>query len=296
MKPLIFNLFEAPTFFNNLIKTLSLERGELELHHFPDAESLIRFKSPVKEKNLIFVASLDHPNTKFLPLIFAAETAKELGARHITLITPYLPYMRQDKAFHPGEGITSKYFATLLSRSFDYLITIDPHLHRWHSLNEIYSMPSNVLHANEVIARWIRTHISSPVIIGPDSESQQWVQEIASLAKSPFLVLNKVRKDDFTVEVSIPDAGVLKDHTPILIDDIISTGKTMIATLSHLKQLQSNPPICIGIHALFSNSAYDDLLKAGASKIITCNTVVHPSNDIDISPLIENALSPLLQP
>jgi ribose-phosphate pyrophosphokinase len=73
------------------------------------------------------------------------------------------------------------------------------------------------------------------------------------------------------------------DHTPILIDDIISTGQTMIETVSHLKKARLRAPVCIGVHAVFAGTSYEDLKKAGAHSIITCSTIPHVSNAIDIS-------------
>lgn len=198
--------------------------------------------------------------------------------------------MRQDKQFNPGEGVTSKYFAALLSHYFDWLITVDPHLHRLHSLSEIYSMPTVVLHAIDPIADWIKKHVEKPILIGPDQESKQWVANVAQKTNAPFIVLEKIRKGDRAVEVSLPQIEQYKNHTPVLIDDIISTARTMIETIKHLKNLHMPSPICIGVHAIFAGNAYEDLLKAGASKIVTCNTIKHPSNGIDLSELVAKSI------
>ena len=222
--------------------------------------------------------------------MFAAQTARSLGAAKISLIAPYLAYMRQDKAFEPGQGITSKYFAELISHYFDDLITLDPHLHRWHTLSAIYNIPTTVLHATDNIAQWIHRHIQKPILIGPDAESRQWVKSIAGKAKTPFLILEKIRKGDEQVEVSIPNIGKHQNYTPVLIDDIISTGVTMIRTVTHLKSLNMLPPICIGVHAVFAGDAYQKLVTSGVEKIITCNTIEHQSNGIDISTNIINLL------
>ncbi len=165
-------------------KTCDLVMGDLTLHLFPDDETYIKINSNVKDQKVILFASLDYPNQKLLPLVFTAQTIKELGAKEVGLLTPYLAYMRQDKQFNPGEGITSKYFAALLSEYFDYLVTVDPHLHRRKSLDEIYKIPTTVLHATTAIANWIKKHIKNPLIIGPDKESEQWVSDIAQKANS----------------------------------------------------------------------------------------------------------------
>jgi ribose-phosphate pyrophosphokinase len=199
--------------------------------------------------------------------------------------------MRQDIQFHPGESITSRYFSKLISNYFDGLITIDPHLHRVHALSEIYSIPATALHATDCIGEWIRTNIPDGILIGPDTESSQWVSEIAHAINMPFTILDKIRYGDDRVDVSLPNIKHYQSYTPILVDDIISTAATMIETVHHLQLLRMKPPICIGVHALFSGQAYEALRHAGAASVITCNTIEHASNQIDVADMIVNALS-----
>lgn len=260
--------------------------GSLEVHHFPDGETVVRITDDVKNKKVVVVCTLHQPNTKALELYFFCKTARSLGAAKIILIAPYLAYMRQDKVFNPGEGITSHYFAGLLSGFVDGLITIDPHLHRIAALDEIYKIPTKVVHAASHIAQWIKQNIPQAVIIGPDSESEQWVAEVAKQAGAAFTVLKKIRHGDRNVEVSVPELDTYRHYTPVLVDDIISTGRTLIETLEQIRKLGMKPAVCIGIHAVFANSAYTDLKKAGAARIVTCNTIPHESNDIDLSDLL----------
>lgn len=266
-------------------------QGELVMRYFPDGESYVRILSEVKDKKVVMVCSLHHPDTKLLPLYFLSKTAMELGAKCTCLVAPYLAYMRQDKQFHEGEGITSRYFASLISSFAETITTVDPHLHRYGSLSEIYKVPTTVVRAADEISKWIKSNIHNPVLIGPDSESEQWVSEVANNAGAPYIVLTKIRHGDRNVEVSIPEVDKYKNHTPVLVDDIISTARTMIETVGHLKNAGMNPPICIGVHAVFAGNAYNDLLGAGAQKVITCNTIPHESNGIDISGLFQSAFN-----
>ena len=281
--PIIFPLFGYDELARIMQKKGHYDLGKISSHQFPDEETVIKIDSNVRDRSIIFIAGLDRPNIKCLPLLFAAETARSLGAAKIVLIAPYLAYMRQDKIFEPGQGITSIYFSKLISHYFDGLITIDPHLHRWHALSEIYDIPTHVLHATDNIAHWIQNHIKKPILIGPDAESLQWVMNIAKKINVPYLVLEKNRTGDSQVEVSIPNIEQYCDFTPVLIDDIISTGMTMLDTIKHLKVLNMPLPICIGVHAVFAGDAYQTLLASGVDKIITCNTIPHVSNGIDIS-------------
>lgn len=272
---------------NTLAKKEQAEIGKAELRYFPDKETYVRVLSDVKQKHVVLVCTLHQPDDKLLPLYFLSQTVKTLGARSVNLIAPYLAYMRQDKVFNEGEGVTSTYFAKLLSGFSDSMITIDPHLHRRSSLAEIYSIPTKVAHAADHISAWIKNNIDKPVLIGPDAESEQWVADVANKAGAHFTVLKKIRHGDNDVEVSVPQVDEYKTYTPVLVDDIISTGRTMIETINHLKKAGMKAPVCIGVHAVFAGNAYYDIQQAGAASIITCNTIPHLSNQIDISDLLK---------
>jgi ribose-phosphate pyrophosphokinase len=157
-------------------------------------------------------------------------------------------------------------------------------------LDEIYTIPSKVLHAADPVAQWIKNNIKNPLLVGPDEESGQWVSDIAVKAGAPFIVLSKIRRGDRDVEVSVPEVDKYKDHTPVLVDDIISTARTMIETVKHLNKAGLKKTVCIGIHAAFVDNAYKDLKDSNVENIVTCNTIPHKSNAIDISGILSDAV------
>ena len=271
----------------------SAERGVVTLRRFPDGESYVRVESSVRGRDVAIVCTLARPDDKVLPLFFLAATARDLGATSVGLVAPYLAYMRQDRRFAEGEGVTSSYFASLLSGSVDWLVTVDPHLHRRASLDEIYTIPTEVVHAAPRVAEWIRTNVRRPLLVGPDAESAQWITAVAEAADAPSIVLAKVRRGDRDVAVIVPDVERWHDHTPVLVDDIVSTARTMIATVRHLRRGGLPAPVCIGVHAVFAKGAYDDLRAAGAAAIVTCNTISHVSNIIDLSGELAHAMTTL---
>ena len=270
---------------------LVADRGDLTLRRFPDGETYVRVTSPVRDRHVALVCTLDRPDDKVLSLLFTAATARDLGAARVGLVAPYLAYMRQDRRFVDGEGITSAYFASLLSRSFDWLVTVDPHLHRRTSLGEIYTIPSEVVHAAPRVAAWIREQVRRPLLIGPDAEIAQWVGAVAEAAGAPSIVLEKVRRGDRDVSVTVPDVERWRDHTPVLVDDIVSTAKTMIETVGHLRRAGLRAPVCIAVHAVFATGAYGELLATGAEAIASCDTIPHPSNAISLARDLAAALS-----
>lgn len=241
------------------------------------------------------VCAFDRPDPKIPGLIYLADLLREYGVRRLILLTPYLPYMRQDVRFKDGEAITSRSFAKLISRYFDGLLTVDPHLHRYDSLDEIYTIPTQVTHAAPAIAAWIRNAINMPVLIGPDAESAQWVKDVADRADAPYLVLDKIRHGDRDVEIEFPALDRWRSHTPVLIDDIISTGVTLAATVRRLIQFGLPAPVCVGVHAIFADDAAENLRAVGAADVVSCNSLDHPTNRIDVCPSLAEALPALLK-
>ncbi|MDO9188161.1 MAG: ribose-phosphate pyrophosphokinase [Bacteroidia bacterium] len=286
MKKIVFSLPGNEALANYIVDSIQADRGVSEFRKFPDGETYVRILSSVEEKDVIVVCTLHQPDAKLLPLLFLCSLLRDLKVRSICLVAPYLAYMRQDKQFNPGEAITSEYFAKLLSSNVDRLVTVDPHLHRRVSMKEIYSIPCEVLHADRLISKWVKKNIPNALLIGPDSESEQWVSEVAKNAGVPFIILQKIRNGDRNVEVSVPQVEEYKNYTPVLVDDIISTARTMIETVVLLNKAGMKPPVCIGVHAVFAENAYEDLIRSGVSKVVTCNTVLHESNAIDIGEII----------
>ena len=231
--------------FNSILLTQSLStqiNGELGLYNareFPDGESYLCITSKVKNRHCLVVADLSHPNSKFLPLLFLLDTLKELGAKSVGLVAPYLSYMRQDRRFIEGEAITSKIFAQSLSRHINYLVTIDPHLHRYHSLDEIYTIPNKVVQGAPALAQWLKNE-SDLFLVGPDVESKQWITSIANVSGHPFVIGEKIRTGDREVNVTLPDLSAYAGLTAVIIDDVIASGHTILRCIDALKQQNIN--------------------------------------------------------
>lgn len=296
MTPLILPLSEADsaTIVNALASLLDAESGVLETRRFPDGETYLRVHAEVARRDVVIAGSLERPDDKLVRLYLLAHTLRDLGARSVILAAPYLAYLRQDRVFHPGEGISARHIAHWLSGALDGLVTVDPHLHRIHTLGEVYRCPTHVVAAAPAIARWIAANVDEPLLLGPDSESEQWVAHVASLAQCPYVVLEKQRRGDRDVKVSVPQVERWRERSPVLMDDIVSTARTMIAAVRHLQTAGLRPPVCVAVHPIFADTAYHDLLRAGAGRVASCNSIPHPSNAIDIHPLVADAVHRLL--
>ena len=288
--PMIFALPEDWRFAERLAACAGLELGSMTTRRFPDGETYMRLNSSVAGRQVGIVCSLHQPNEKILPLIFLADAARSLAATRVGLVAPYLAYMRQDTRFRAGEAITSRSFARLVSRAHDWLITVDPHLHRIHQLGDVYMVPSLALHAATDLGRWIARSVENPIVVGPDEESAQWASAVADAAGSPWTALTKVRHGDSSVDVHIPDFEPFLGHTPVLVDDIISSGQTMVDVIRQFRDGGMAPPVCVAVHAVLCPGASEALLAAGASAVVTTNTIPHPTNGIDIVPMLASAV------
>jgi ribose-phosphate pyrophosphokinase len=291
--PVVFALAAHPLHGSLCVK-LSATKGMTNTRSFPDGESYLRVVTPVKNCHCIIISDLSNPDKKFLPLVFLAATLRELGALSVGLVAPYLSYMRQDRRFVEGEAVTSRIFSQQISSVVDWLVTVDPHLHRYHSLDEIYSIPSRVVQGAPALADWLHNQ-HKLLLVGPDAESEQWVSQIALHSGHPFIVGTKERFGDRDVRVSLPDLSRFQGYTAVIVDDVISSGQTLLKCIkalqaNHLQRIQ-----CIAVHGIFADQSDQTLLENGLEKLVTTNTIPHVSNAIDVSGLLVNPVNECLQ-
>ena len=294
MTALCISFPEGAHFGKRLAGLLGVAHGEVELHRFPDAETRVRLAADCAGQRVILICGGHDPNALALPMYFAARTARDLGASNVGLVAPYLAYMRQDTRFVPGEAISAVAYADFLSESFDWIATVDPHLHRIHSLDRIFTIPALCVASAPAIAAWISAKVEHPVIVGPDSESAQWVREVARALGVPWTVLAKTRAGDRDVAVSVPDPAILQGRNPVLVDDIASSGHTLAQAATALRNQGAPAPTCIVVHALMSEGAGPALQAAGVTRMVSTNTIAHSTNAIDVAPLLAHGIRGLL--
>ncbi len=289
MQRLILPLPGNEAFAAQLAEATGAELGRIETRRFPDGESYVRLHGDPAGRAVDLVCTLARPDAAFTTLVFAADCARELGAGEVNLVAPYLAYMRQDKRFQPGEAVTSLSFARLLSSTFDALLTADPHLHRHPSLSALYTLPTATLHAAPLLADWIAANVARPLVVGPDEESEQWAGAIAARIGAPHVVLRKTRHGDRSVDIELPDLSAWRGHTPVLVDDIASSGRTLAVAARKLVEQGLPTPECVVVHALLADDAYAELLRVFA-RFTSTDAVPHPSNRIALAPLFADAL------
>jgi ribose-phosphate pyrophosphokinase len=289
--PLILALPGGERLAVRLSRQLRGAPGSLAIHRFPDGETRVGISGVAAGRTVILVGSLDRPDSKILPLVFAAATAREMGATSVGLVAPYLAYLRQDAAFRPGEGVSARHFARILSDAVSWLVTVDPHLHRIHDLGELYSIRTETVHAAPLLARWIRDQVRRPLIMGPDAESAQWVEQVASRVGAPWVTLAKRRRGDHTVELSLPPMPGLEGLQPVLVDDIVSSGGTMLAAARLLRAAGFAQPQIVAVHAVAAEGAAENFERTGGLELVSCNTIDHPTNRIDVTGAVLTAVA-----
>jgi len=295
MDPILFTMPGNEEFGVQLRLFLTCTAGDMQIRHFADNESRPRLFTGVAARDVIFVCTLDHPDQKILALCLAAGVARELGARSVGFVIPYLPYMRQDARFDEMEGNVAVHFARLISSCCDWLVTVDPHLQSYPYFSDIFTAATRVVPAAPEVAKWIAENVSQPIIFGSDAESEHWLAEIAAAADCPYAMMSRTDIGDNDVEISIPDASFWIGMSPVLIEDTVSTARTMTAAMKRIKDAGLAPPVCIAIHPLFSLDTYTGLHAGPVDRIVSCNTVCHTTNRINLCQPIALAIGEMME-
>ena len=265
----------------------------IERHDFPDGEFKLKLPPTLSGRAVLF-RSLNHPNEKLVELLFAAKTARQLGVQHLTLVVPYLAYMRQDIAFVPGEVVSQRIVGDLLASLFDAVITLDPHLHRVASLQEAVPVKDAInISAAPTLGNLVVQKRVNPFLIGPDEESAQWVAQAAASHRLDYAVATKTRIGDRSVDIALPPIDV-KGRAVVLLDDIASSGHTL-ARAAELLLLAGAASVDVAVtHALFDSQAEALIKKAGVEQIWSTDCIAHSSNAVSVMPAITQVLTKLI--
>jgi ribose-phosphate pyrophosphokinase len=261
----------------------------IERHTFPDGETRLRLP-PALPGDVVLLRGLQQPNAKLAELMLAAAGARELGAARLTLVSPYLAYMRQDIAFTPGEVVSQRHLGRLLATGFDAVVTVDPHLHRVATMDEVVPGRRGVaLTAAPLLGEFIAGRVPGALLLGPDEEAGQWVRVAAAAGGLDHAICSKQRNGDRDVDVALPSVSVA-GRAVVLLDDLASTGRTLIeAARGAFAQGAATVDVAV-THGLFIGDAIEQIRAAGVRHIWSTDSVPHASNAVSVVPLLAAAL------
>lgn len=272
-----------------LAEAASLPASRIERHRFPDGELKLRLPTGLPRRVAVY-RSLDNPNEKLVELLIVSQTARSLGAMQLDLVAPYLAYMRQDMEFTPGEAVSQRVIGGFLSRLFDAIVTVDPHLHRISRLEEAAPVAHAVVLVGALpLSDYIVRQRASPLLVGPDAESEQWVAAAAARHGLDYIVCSKIRSGDREVAVDLPPARI-QGRPAVILDDMASTGHTLAAAAQLLRAAGAASVDAAVTHAMFTPQALEMLRSHGIGNVWSTDCITHPSNAVAMAPLLAKAL------
>ncbi len=275
-----------------LAEALGWPLALIERHRFPDGESRLRLP-PRLPPVVALLRGLQQPDEKIVQLMLVSAGARELGAQRLALVCPYLAYMRQDIEFSPGEVVSQRHLGRALAAWFDAVITVDPHLHRVPTMDDVVPGRRGIaLTAAPLLGDWIARQVPGALLIGPDEEAAQWVRAAAARPGLSHAVCHKQRHGDRDVEVALPDVDVA-GRSVVLLDDVASTGRTLVqATRGVLARGAASVDVAVA-HGLFVGDAVEQLRVAGVRHVWSTDCVPHASNVVSVVPMLAAALASL---
>lgn len=290
MKALLLHFEDEMLEAGRLARAAGLECAVIERHRFPDDELRLRLPECLPGRVVVY-RSLHRPNEKLLELLLVARTAGRLGAEHLTLVAPYMAYMRQDVAFRSGEAVSQRIVGEFLAGLFDGVVTVDPHLHRVNTLAEAVPVPHAIaLSGAPLLADIVAQARPGAVLLGPDAESAQWVAAAAVRHGFAHAVCTKVRHGDRDVDILLPEGLDVSGRAVVLLDDVVSSGHTLAGATRLLRAAGAASVDVAVTHALFAGDALAQLEAAGVGQVWSTDCIAHPSNAVSVAPLLAEAL------
>ena len=278
----------------NLAKKLSrrikanLVKSEIRV--FPDGESKITLSGELSKKKSIVVQSIYPPvDTNLIQVLSLISKARETSAEVIAVI-PYMGYARQDKEFLPGEIVTIKVLAKLFKGAgASKIITVD--IHSIIGLKHFTIKSKNITAIPDLAKYFKKLNLKKPLVVSPDQGGKDRAKEFANKFESEYIALEKKRdRKNGKVKIKTKNTSKVADRDIILVDDMISTGGSIINATRFLKKQNCKRVYVACTHALLMNGAEKKIRKAGVTSIVSANTIPGRTSVVDVSNTIAKAI------
>jgi ribose-phosphate pyrophosphokinase len=273
-----------------IAKRLDGKYVKSQLRVFPDGESKLTLRNVPKNGKIVVVQSTYPPVDSNLIHAFSLIAKAKLWSPQITAVIPYLGYMRQDMQFLKGEIVTSEMVARLLGAiGASKVITVD--IHSKLALNYFTVPVRNVSAVPKLAAHLKKMRLQRPLVVAPDLFWSSRAKEFASILNTQSVALNKQR-DRKTGRLHIKPSKKMNllGRDVILLDDMISTGNSIIKAAEYLQNQNCGDIYAVCTHALLVNDAAKQIKEAGIKKIISANTIPNKTSIVDVSDVIANAI------
>jgi len=278
-------------------RELGITVSKLQTKKFPDGEKYVRIMDDVKGDTVVVIQSMYHvPDEHLFEYFLLVKALKDLGAKRIIGVIPYFAYARQDRRFNPGESISFQTVTRLIENvGTDELFTIDTHLHRVNDISKVFNIPAHNLSVVPLLTQYVKQNftLDKPIVIAPDEEAEQWAKISSEILNTDYDALEKIRLGPDKVEIKTRLRSV-NNRNVVVVDDIISTGGTMVETVKILIHYGANRIIVMCSHPLLIGDSYAKILDAGAEAIIGSDTVPSPVSLVSAAPVIAEALKKIL--
>ena len=285
----------------NVARELGEELCYVETRKFPDGERYLKINGQIDEEVTVIQSTGFPQDENLMELLFLISTLKDLGAKKVKVVVPYMGYARQEKRFNPGECVSAKIICDLIqSAGADEFITFN--IHEECVLN-FFDIPARNISAMPAIAEFLNGYLDEkPLIIAPDKGAYGFAREISEILNCDCTYLTKVRLGPDKVETKIVDVRCdsesentvnvdnVEGMHAIIIDDIIATGGTIVNAVNILKQYGASKIDVCCVHPILTNNGVSRIYSAGADKIIGTNTLSSDTSRVSIAKSIADAL------
>jgi ribose-phosphate pyrophosphokinase len=294
MRPIILAGSAHPALAAAVARELEQPVGECRTTRFPDGEMHVEV-GDVEGADVFMVEPTSSPvNEHLVELLLIADACRRAGASSVSAVIPYFGYARQDRRKAPGEALAVRVAADILGAAqLKHVVAIDLHSA---AVEVALGVPLTHLDATPLLAAELRrAGVRDPVVVAPDLGAARRAREVASLVDAPFAIVHKVRRSGTEVSVDRV-AGDVRGRTPILVDDMISTGATIAASARALRSEGSKPELVVAAtHAVLAPGALERLEQAGMRHLIVTDTIAQSLAEdfatvVSVAPLLASGI------
>lgn len=295
----IFSGSSNPALAQKISEQLGLSLGPIKISRFKSGEVYVHYEETIRNCDVFLVQSFSHPiNEYFVELLIMIDAAKRASARTINIIMPYYGYARQERKAAPREPISAKMVADVLTTvGATRVLTIDLHAP---AIQGFFNIPVDHMTALDLISSYLKSkNIKNPVVVSPDAGRASTAEKLANYLDTSFAIM--IKKRPAHNESSITHViGDVEGQTPIIIEDMIDTGTTIVNVVESLKERGAEDVYVCATHPLFSGNAIERLDHKSIKEVIVTDTILLPSDIssrfkvLSVAPLLAEATKIIL--